>query len=94
MDHMTTPPPVPGWLKTLVVVQAVIIGILMTVFIYFTVTGKSFKKTEITSFEECAQAGGVIMESYPEQCMTKDKKSFTRKLSEEEQKKLQPPSGI
>jgi hypothetical protein len=89
MDHMT-----PKWLKMLVMIQAMIIVILITVFVYLTVTGKSFKKTEITSFEDCVKAGGAVMESYPEQCLTANKKSFTRQLSEEEQKKLQPPSEM
>jgi hypothetical protein len=35
---------------------------------------------EITSFEECVAAGNPIMESYPEQCRTKDGKHFTRIL--------------
>jgi len=38
------------------------------------------KVEQINSFEECAQAGYPIMESYPEQCRTPDGKSFTRQI--------------
>lgn len=37
----------------------------------------------ITSFEECAEAGYPIMESYPEQCRTPSGETFTRQLSAE-----------
>lgn len=46
----------------------------------------------VTNFDQCAAAGYAIMESYPEQCMTDDGRSFTRELSEEEKKKLIPPN--
>jgi hypothetical protein len=36
----------------------------------------------ITNFEECAAAGNPVMESYPEQCMTPDGRSFTRDIPE------------
>ncbi len=39
--------------------------------------------SQITSFEECADAGYPIMESYPEQCRTPSGKTFTRQLSVE-----------
>ena len=35
---------------------------------------------QINSFEDCAQAGYPIQESYPEQCRTPDGKSFTRQI--------------
>lgn len=38
------------------------------------------KVKQLSSFEECAQAGYPIMESYPEQCRTPDGKSFTRQI--------------
>ncbi len=78
-----TTQPVPKWLKTLVVGQAVIIVVLLALFIYLTVKGSGTKTNDINSFEDCVAAGGAIMESYPEQCMTKDKRSFTRVLSTE-----------
>lgn len=38
----------------------------------------------INSFEECAEAGYPIMESFPEQCATADGRVFTRELTEQE----------
>lgn len=34
--------------------------------------------SQINSFEDCAAAGYPIMESYPEQCRTRDGRNFTR----------------
>lgn len=42
----------------------------------------------IDSFDGCVDAGYPILESYPEQCMTPDGRSFTRELSKVEQRKL------
>jgi len=39
---------------------------------------------QINSFEECAQAGYPILESYPEQCRTPDGKSFTRLIANQQ----------
>jgi hypothetical protein len=39
-----------------------------------------YSEEEITSFEECVAAGYPVMESYPEQCMTPEGKSFTREV--------------
>lgn len=50
------------------------------------------KIAAISNFEECAAAGYPVMESYPARCMTPDKRAFTQELSEEEKKKLTPPS--
>lgn len=41
---------------------------------------RSRNTPQITSFEECAQAGYPIMESYPEQCRTPNGETFTRQL--------------
>ena len=35
----------------------------------------------VASFEECAQGGNPIMESYPRQCRTKDGQSFTETIT-------------
>lgn len=37
----------------------------------------------ISSFEECADAGFPIMESYPPQCRTSDGKNFTQEIGNE-----------
>ncbi|HRN96011.1 MAG TPA: hypothetical protein PLD54_01025 [Candidatus Levybacteria bacterium] len=50
------------------------------------------KIAAISNFDECAAAGYPIMESYPARCMTPDKRSFTQELSEEEKKRLIPPT--
>ncbi|MBI2011407.1 hypothetical protein HYS91_01430 [Candidatus Daviesbacteria bacterium] len=52
------------------------------------------KIKNINSFEECVKAGNPVLESYPRQCKSKDGKSFTEQLSEEEQEKLKPPVDI
>ena len=62
--------------------------ILVVLFIFFLVMiilgfvfwQNSQKIASISSFEECANAGYPIMESYPEQCTTPDGRSFTQEL--------------
>lgn len=44
------------------------------------------KIEDISSFEECAQAGYPIMESYPEQCRSKDGQLFVRDIGNELEK--------
>lgn len=39
---------------------------------------------KITSFEDCVAAGNPVMESYPEQCRTKDGRLFVRDISGDE----------
>lgn len=41
------------------------------------------KETKITNYQECVDAGGSIMESYPERC-SKNGETFTRELTGEE----------
>ena len=36
----------------------------------------------ITNFDECAQAGNPVMESYPRQCRTKDGRTFVEDISQ------------
>jgi len=54
-----------------------------SVYLFFNVSNPVF---EITTFEECAQAGNPVMESYPRQCVTKDDKHFTEDVSAVSQK--------
>jgi len=42
--------------------------------------------SSIDSFESCVDAGGAIMESYPEQCRISGGKSFTRDIGNELEK--------
>lgn len=36
----------------------------------------------ISNFEECAQAGNIIQESYPAVCRTPDGRSFTQEIDQ------------
>ena len=39
-----------------------------------------YRGDEITSFEECVEAGYPVMESYPRQCRTPDGRTFTEEV--------------
>lgn len=61
---------------------------LIAVFIVLLIAGVLVWKHQahskiqsITNFDECAQAGYPIMESYPEQCRTSDGRTFTKQVS-------------
>ncbi len=47
-------------------------------------TSEETLEIEINSFDECANAGYPIMESYPAQCRVPGGKTFTQVLSESE----------
>ncbi len=59
---------------------------------YFTMGRERVEISEINSYQECADAGYPIMESYPEQCATPDGRSFTRILDDSEVI-VPPPAG-
>ena len=60
--------------------------------VIFLIVKLTAKTPKASNFEECAQlSGSRILESYPERCIMTDGQSFTRELSEEEQKNLLPP---
>ncbi len=40
-------------------------------------------KGDINTFEECVEAGNPILESYPEQCITKDGRTFIHDIGNE-----------
>jgi hypothetical protein len=63
---------------------AFILGALLGYFLGFDIGYEKAVNTTIDSFEECAAAGYPIMESYPEQCMTPDGRSFTRDISNDD----------
>lgn len=50
---------------------------------YTSVSNKKDEQRNISNYEECAEAGYPIMESYPEQCVTDDGRTFVRDVSEE-----------
>ncbi len=62
----------------------ILIIVLLAIGIIFWQTQK--KSIPITSFEECVAMGNPVMESYPEQCATKDGKHFTRNIGNEIEK--------
>jgi hypothetical protein len=60
---------------------------LITVFVVLLIASilvwkyqKTSKVQSISTFEDCAQAGYHIMESYPEQCKTPDGRNFTKQV--------------
>ncbi|MFA5933700.1 MAG: hypothetical protein WC795_00540 [Candidatus Paceibacterota bacterium] len=72
--------------NTIAIISALGIIILTGVVGYFLLTSKTQPQPikVISSFEECAQAGYPILESYPEQCQTPDGQSFTKGLTPQE----------
>lgn len=58
---------------------AVIVIGFVAIIIYWLSGGQS---STITSFDECVNAGNPVLESYPEQCVTEDGRSFTREIGE------------
>jgi len=61
---------------------------LIVVFVVLLIVGivvwkyqNTSKIQSISTFEECAQAGYPIMESYPEQCKTPDGRNFTKQVT-------------
>ena len=52
--------------------------ILIAVFIVWDYKRISEPIAEVNNFEECVAQGNPILESYPRQCMTADKRSFVR----------------
>lgn len=47
---------------------------------------------KIADFDSCAKAGNPVLKSYPEQCNTKEGGYFVQEVSDEEKKKLIPPT--
>lgn len=66
-------------LKTIVIVQGVVIAILLFLFIYLSVTRTDTK--ELTSYEDCTQAeGSIIQESYPATCVAENGQRFVQPI--------------
>lgn len=73
----------PFWLAFILVLVALVAG-------YFLGKTLNAPQQQVTSFDECAAAGYPIMESYPEQCMTPDGRSFTREIEQTPRDPEQP----
>jgi len=67
-----------AWFPFLLVALVIVLGLAL---VY---VNRQWALAQIDSFEDCAQAGYPIMESYPEQCATPDGRSWTRELEPEE----------
>jgi hypothetical protein len=66
----------PGNSKKRIVIIFSILGVLILAgaagsYYYYS------RMKSVTNYDECVAAGNPIMDSYPEQCMTPDKKHFT-----------------
>ena len=66
--------------------KALLIGLIILVLLvsvcFIFVKRKQTQISQINSFEECAEAGYPIMESYPEQCRTPDGRNFVREIDD------------
>lgn len=50
----------------------IIIIILILISVVIAFVPLYFFKTDITTFEQCVEAGNLVIESFPERCRTKD----------------------
>jgi len=53
----------------------------------------SAEEKNISTYDECVAAGNVVATIYPSVCTTKDGRTFDQPISEEDEKKLVPPSA-
>jgi putative hemolysin len=56
----------------------IILVICVAVIIGAVIIGTKPKFSTVKNFEECKNAGYLVMESYPEQCLTPDSKLFVQ----------------
>ncbi len=68
-----------------IVIVAVFIALVVLGIMYQSRTSQSL----ISNFDECVAAGNPVMESYPEQCMTRDGRNFVN-----EKQVVVPPHSI
>lgn len=68
---------VPTWLKCVFIIETSLVVLLLLLFVILSAAGVSFKEQPITSYSECVQAkGSVIQESYPARCVTEKGQTF------------------
>lgn len=72
-------------MKTAVWIGIICILILL-IGIFWTRNKPTESDTPVTTFEECVAAGNPVMESYPEQCRSKDGQVFTKDVGNELEK--------
>jgi eight-cysteine-cluster-containing protein len=61
----------------------VIVSLVLGIFLTLT-------RPKVTSFDECANTSGIILESYPAECIYEGK-TYVQELTDEEKKNLVPP---
>ena len=72
--------------KNLVILSGIFIALLMVIFgliAYIVIDNNAKFRNSITSFEECANSGRPVMESYPRQCRTSDGRLFVEEIKDE-----------
>ncbi len=70
-------------MKLLFSIIAILVVSLLSWAIITSVKTPAKPQAQITSFEDCAKAGYLVMESYPRQCKTPEGASFTEVISPE-----------
>jgi hypothetical protein len=60
------------------IIGSVVLGICLAFVVFFL----NDKQMSIYSFDDCVAAGNPMMESYPEQCRTKDGRLFVRPVNQ------------
>lgn len=76
-------------MKIKITLLAIIVGLLALLGVFAFINQKNTQGNNVASdvinnFEECAEAGYPIMESYPEQCKTPDGRTFAREVKSSE----------
>ncbi len=70
--------------KSIVIFPTVILLIVVSIFAgYLLYQNRQLKKAlKINSFDACVKENGIIQESYPRVCVTKDGRRFTEEIKE------------
>lgn len=76
----------------IVIVSALIIALGAGGYFFYQNYSKDQINKNIFDFESCAKAGNPVTAAYPGTCRTSDGRLFVQPLSDEEKKKLVPPS--
>ncbi|MDQ3015028.1 MAG: hypothetical protein M3Q73_04130 [bacterium] len=78
--------------KIIIIITGIIVLLIVVSFLVQSNKTKNIQAS-INSFEECAEAGNPIMESYPEQCRTADGRLFVRDISGDNQATSTPTNS-
>lgn len=62
------------------------ISVMLLMALGFVWYSRKYEEKSINGFEECVEAGNPVMESYPEQCRSKDGRVFSRNIGNELEK--------